>query len=89
MCVGKGGVDHGWEFSMPLPPHPQRYCDPASLVLILQSVIGVRTREEPKGEIGPQEVGVNDRESEERQTVQEVSQNVECREFLHSRLKMN
>ena len=31
MCVGGGawGVDGGW---MPLPTHPQRYCDPASLV---------------------------------------------------------
>ena len=38
MCVsvlervlgGVLGVDGGW---MPLPIHPQRYCDPASLVL--------------------------------------------------------
>ena len=32
LCVGWGawGVDRGW---MPLPTRPQRYCDPASLVL--------------------------------------------------------
>ena len=28
--VGGEGVDGGW---MPLPTHPQQYCDPASLVL--------------------------------------------------------
>ena len=49
----------------------------------------IRTWEEPKGEVGRQaKVGVNDRESEERQTVQGVSQNaIKCREFLHLQLK--
>ena len=28
------GMDGGW---MPLPTHPQRYCDPASLVLFLSA----------------------------------------------------
>ena len=34
VCVWSGvwGVDGGW---MPLPPRPQRYCDPASLVSLL------------------------------------------------------
>ena len=30
--VGAWGVDGGW---MPLPTRPQRYCDPASLVLFI------------------------------------------------------
>ena len=37
-CVcewGTWGVDGGW---MPLPTHPQRYCDPASLVISLMAL---------------------------------------------------
>ena len=45
-CVGGGawGVDGGW---MPLPTHPQRYCDPASLVptKMLVTVISAKSIE--------------------------------------------
>ena len=34
---GALGVDGGW---LPLPTHPQRYCDPASLVFSNEPTLG-------------------------------------------------
>ena len=48
------GGDGGW---MPLPPPPQRYCDPASLVFFFQASNGLELREGLRVELGMGSMG--------------------------------